>query len=62
MSKTIITSPNGQQVIHSSDGKDAAVSASSGKAVVTTVSKTGQTTSVHGQIVGTSIVFDNDIK
>jgi hypothetical protein len=59
MAKIVITIPNGQQIIHSSDGKDQALPQSAGKTVVITTAATGKVTSVHGQAPSTSSIIDN---
>jgi hypothetical protein len=59
MPKTITpVTNNTQAVIHDSDGKNAPLPGSAGKAVAT-VTVSGKTTSVHGQVAKTSVILDN---
>ncbi len=58
MAKTNVKGTSGQIVIHSSDGKDAALAPSSGQPMATTLIG-GKTTNAHGQVKSTTVVFDN---
>lgn len=63
MAKTNITTQSGGQIIvHSSDGKDAAVLPSAGNAVATTGNVVAKTATVHGDLkttANTHVIFDN---
>lgn len=65
MSKTTIKSSSTssvQQIIHSSDGKDAALAPSSGQVIATTGNVIAKTATVHGSLqtsTNVNVVIDN---
>jgi hypothetical protein len=59
MSKINVKGSLGQMIVHSSDGKDAALSPASGQPVTVSGSVLLKTAKISGQETGTSIVFSN---
>ena len=59
MSKTIIKASSVQLVIHSSDGKDAALASYAGITPVVDTISSGKVSAAHGQVAGTTVVFNS---
>jgi hypothetical protein len=62
MAKTNVKGSSVQIVIHSSDGKDAALASSSGQSLAITGNVVAKTATVHGDLgtnTGTHVIFDN---